>query len=664
MACNYGLNPDGALLVFQDVIRFSLMTFDQDPSAGTGVTSGAPYSVLNPPFDGMWSYFLNWGGGGAATPALGNPVGCLTTAAYEVGARNPAAPPWEGRMVPFSPPDDADGPRETQNQQLRSILSATRPYGGTPIAGMFDDARTFLWNDPNGPGKNDPSVACPNGRKQFIILLTDGAPNLDLRPSCDPNNVDGVPSTPCPYNQPETVAQALLTGGAGHQPIETFVIGFAVSSGVDQGGTLVQCSQLDPNGTQCTNPTPSLAACCKLDKIAVNGQPPTAAHPHAYFVDTPGDLQKAISDILATIAGSGVTTRTLPSYSTVTANIASSGSTNANQSTFNSFFYPASTTNAGLLLSVGNPWHGDIQRSRFLCSAPTAPTTPVPAAGDDFAQNLGAGGTRHFIAFQPASPAGRRKRDHQALRERHDRARRARQLQRDAVLGHGDRHRRDDHPCGAQAGTRSEILPVHLGDRPGHGLAERHAVRRHATRLHVRPVLQRRAVGLPLRGTHGRARVRRDLPRDARCHRASRGPSARRLVRSVPHVASGGPPGMGTVTPPVRDTIVYAATTDGLLHAFWADQNQLAQNEEWALLPPAVMPQLLSSYPGANLQLLDGTPVVKDVICDPTAGRDRHQPVAHDARGGLRPGPARLLRHRHHQPGLRQDLRQPVRDGG
>ena len=65
-----------------------------------------------------------------------------------------------------------------------------------------------------------------------------------------------------------------------HSPL---VVGFAVSSGTDQGGTLVHCSQLNPSGADCISPTSSLAPCCELQKIAVAGQPPTN-NPHAYFV--------------------------------------------------------------------------------------------------------------------------------------------------------------------------------------------------------------------------------------------------------------------------------------------------------------------------------------------------------------------------------------------
>src|SRR5882672_1278366 len=55
--CSYKLNSDGALSSFQDLMRFGLMTFDQDPDPAIGVSTGANPQVSAAPFQGMWSYF-------------------------------------------------------------------------------------------------------------------------------------------------------------------------------------------------------------------------------------------------------------------------------------------------------------------------------------------------------------------------------------------------------------------------------------------------------------------------------------------------------------------------------------------------------------------------------------------------------------------------------
>ena len=44
--------------------------------------------------------------------------------------------------------------------------------------------------------------------------------------------------------------------------------------------------------------------------------------------------------------------------------------------------------------------------------------------------------------------------------------------------------------------------------------------------------------------------------------------------------------------------------------------SSLTNNEIWALMPPAVMPSILASYPSSHEFLLDGSPVVKDVVWD------------------------------------------------
>jgi type IV pilus assembly protein PilY1 len=633
MACQFALNADGALLAYQDILRFSFMTFDQDPSPGTGVSSSSPWSVVNPAFTGMWSYFPNWGGGGTAAPVTGNPVGCVPQS-YEVGARNPAAPPWEGRLVPFSPSSDAAAARETQNQQIRSVLSATRPYGATPMAGMLADAMTYLWTDPTGPGiaTNDEYIA--NGcRQQYIIILTDGAPNEDLRPQC---GTQDNPSAPCPYNQPYTTVANLLAGGAGHQPIQTFVIGFAVSSGTDQGGTLVKCATLNPSSTDClaANVTPSLAPCCELQKIAIAGQPPLGAllpngqnqtvAPRAYFADTAGDLQAALSAILAQIS-EGQTTRAVPAYSAVTSNITyTAGSTASNQNTFYASFSPGvPTASTGALSSTAIPWTGDIRRQRYICSQTPPLQNVTPSLGDDFGQDLAVTATRHFIAIQPSTTPT---------------------LDPTATIRPYDTAPGDG--LGTYTGTQYEdtaanivsaITPTDLGLPTSAQACQYTSTLGNGTGW-LNPT---QCAAMLLDFTFGQAFSASGFPFVSRTGTTAQGEALAfgGLYHASPVVV--GPPGSllhddsydlfrtwsQTTTPSfasssanVRDTIVYAATTDGLLHAFWSDEPNLASNEEWAFLPPAVMPQLLSAYPGANQFLLDGTPIVKDVIWDRPQG--------------------------------------------
>jgi type IV pilus assembly protein PilY1 len=81
-----------------------------------------------------------------------------------------------------------------------------------------------------------------------------------------------------------------------------------------------------------------------------------------------------------------------------------------------------------------------------------------------------------------------------------------------------------------------------------------------------------------------------------------------------------------------RPFVLYTSTNDGFLHAFKVapsdpkdDDKVIGQgpklNELWAFVPPAVLPFLRGQYPFTHQALLDGVPVVKDVVAtDPVSG--------------------------------------------
>src|SRR5690606_3258841 len=109
----------------------------------------------------------------------GLPEGCVVPEPFEVGARNAAAPPWEGRLVPFGKPNPTLVEHTQRNQQVEKVLLTTRPYGASPLAGLLHDAYQFLTLDDTddeltyvGP-QADPLVR-DNCRQQVVILLTDG----------------------------------------------------------------------------------------------------------------------------------------------------------------------------------------------------------------------------------------------------------------------------------------------------------------------------------------------------------------------------------------------------------------------------------------------------------------------------------------------------------
>jgi type IV pilus assembly protein PilY1 len=613
---------DGAIPSSTALMRFGLMTFDQDPSASTGVTIGATPTVVGSAyvdsqstsfgaFSGMWSYYPGWNTGAACT-LYGNPPNCTNPTLYAVGARNPAAPPWEGRMMPFPATNDL-ATQETNNQNVASVILASRPYGATPLAGMLAGAEYYYWNDPNGPQKKDPLVYCGT-RPQYIIILTDGAPNLDMEPACSQG---GTPPGHCPFETPDAIVGEMNAGMGGNSPITTYVIGFAVSSATIDS-TLYNCATLAQNGMLngiCADAqTDQARACCELQKIAVAGSKNiftdgvNAPNPNptpAFFADTPGALQKALSDILANIA-KDATTRTPPIQSASTQGAYADPTS---PQTIVSQQYSASFNP-----SPGLPLTGDIIRTRDLCQQDSTtgnygvtPAAYDPTQGDDFGQNLNsnAGKPRTFIAFQP-DLMGNGKVDPTATIRPYV----------SSTVADGFGQYRATTYAGAATDVIPNISPSALGITTACPYSSS------ATSIPVVPGLTTaQCATMTLDYVFGQQSFTSNpgnFPFVSRYGRALGG-----IYHASPIVV--GPPGTLLQDPGYsgfqgtwqkRDGILYAATTDGLLHAFWSDETKLENNERWAMLMPAVMTNLYASYPSSPNLLLDGSPVVKDVAWD------------------------------------------------
>ena len=398
--CSYSQASDGQLDNIRDFIRLGLMTFDSDISGQTGVIATPPLATGNvvsgSPFLGEWSYLAG------GTKRQGRPLGCATLSDFDVGARHWAAPPWEGRMVRF-PSATADiFELETVNDQIQQVLNATRPYGATPIDGMMDDAADYLTGSTVGPWSGTVATGqdyyVRNGcREQYIILLTDGAPNLDMRPDCQGGGV-------CPFASTASGTATTLYGNAGGKHVSTFVIGFSVNGtanypdanngfpallpstdknckGWYNNATPLLGGQGDPKNmaTVCGTLNPlkgsTAAACCQLNEIALAGTGgPTSSTRHGpYFAEAQSDLSLAFASILAQVVRTA-STRTVPGYSPV-ATISGGPLTG----TFVASFIP----------DAQKPWSGEIDRERFTCSS-TIPPAPQPVSqsisqGDSYA---------------------------------------------------------------------------------------------------------------------------------------------------------------------------------------------------------------------------------------------------------------------------------------
>lgn len=607
-SCTFDQAEDGQLDISKDWVRFGLMTFDNEPGPTNDQT-------------GRWSYSI--GGtrqGRVANDPLGN---ACATVDYEVGSRSTAAPEWEGPFIPFPDQNASLADIRNQNERIQRALLALRPHGATPIDAMLEDAKNYFMTDPTGPNFVD-DYAKGDCRDQYIILLTDGAPNTNLRPNCEGNG--GL----CPYAKATATVSSMYTAA---RSIPTYVIGFSVndangnpsafpaphttckgwysaSVGGQSGAAAAAafagaCSAANPPRDS------AAAACCSLNEIAVNG----SGGP-AYFAENQSDLAKAMADILARI-GIGVTTRTVPTFSGV-----------YGASSLSATFYPAFSPRAGA------PWQGGVRRERFVCSgANRVEVTPSQADGDDYEFNLaeqGAASRRRVLIVNPDEIAPTTNID-------------ARLSVRPFATGATDFASGGGTSKLTSASISSaftsfydarvfETLPtscrksVDPNPPSGPSLNIPALSALDCAKLAYGFAIAEDSSTLNFTGGYNFSRMRcppYDLYADPNNPAPPGGCSA---FGAVFHA---NPTYLPPPTAPLRDEsyqafalkykdrphTLFVATTDGLLHAFKADQVGSAHNiEMWSFIPPAVLPDLPANVPRGDQTILDGAPVVRDLV--------------------------------------------------
>lgn len=597
LSCNFsqGAN-DGILDAYDSAVRFGLMTFDTSLDPGMGTTAAAPGSAsadLTSGAAGLWSYISSYS---TTNGVKGAPVACEPTF-QEVGARNAAAPPWEGRMVNFGNPANGLSAQLKKREQIEEILLATRPYGATPIAGMLQDAADFFWKDSSvdqdpepagatldfGP-KQDPYVlgGC---RDQAILLLTDGQPNLDLRPHCEATLEEPVEL--CPFLLPEEVAERLVGKDATNKfakNIPTYVVGFALDA-VSVGGETKECTDLeDADCEGIPDDAHGLQACCTLRKIAIAGAP-AGQDGKAYFASDRDALRAALNEILSDL---------VPGASRTQVVSATGGGGNFR---FSSGFKPLRSTT----------WRGELLRQRFTCEAatdgPKVPTAEAvdPGSGDDFIHNVNKHyADRRFYTYKGTVDGG--------------------------VIHSADPIRpllTSDDGLGTYGG--SSFYGDTSGFASGVGPAAMDIGSADCGSMNANTCAQhylKWVVGLD----NGTANSR--CPTTGTCNvvgdilhstpQVVNRPSA--LVESESYARF-------ALLNATRPVVLYTSTNDGFLHAFKvasndpaetsdADQvkNDSVNNELWAFAPPAVLSKFPSLYPNNHQLLLDGVPVIKDVV--------------------------------------------------
>ena len=718
--CNWtGQNADGILDIFAGLARFGMMTFDTLPDPGTGSTL-TPATQINGPTGtaGMWSYFHNWQsttppGTPAAPsappnpntnrPAAGNPDACGTAGYMEVGARNASAPPWEGPMVPFGDWTTDTGVAQT-NAKIQLEILSMRPFGATPIAGLVDDANEFLFGDTSlMPGQTGstaiafgPSGPNPDGstgdqswkagcRKTFMILLTDGEPNLDLRGvsgNCDASPA-GSPPGHCPYLPPDqTLYNMRVTPPMTSQSVTTYVVGFAMSRPAalaQVNASYTSCAQLTP--VDC-NPAPpatvplGVRPCCTLQKLATAGADPldpvflpgndpvsgSHATPHAFFADTPGQLKQ----VLATILTQGIgkrTARTTPVYAIAPSDPTAQGNLPANGRALSYHF--AASFNVTSSASTGNVaqggganglWSGNLVRERNACDSTgvVSAVTPDPTKGDDFAHNLNNNpvSTRKFFTAIGTTSGSQINSDWT--------------IRPNLPMDDGFGLSIPVPAAPVPALTAGNNFPTLMQNYPAaFGVATGNDPNCHsAFGIPSQPqTCVSYAVNWAIGGDNtalGANAPSRD-PASSYCTSIPNLNCSRlgAIYHSTPVVV--GPPreflrddtytayanSAGVVTQP---EVLYVATMDGQLHAFKVSSTTTADtpfvdtdavnNELWTFFPPAVLQHLLPNFNTGGANLLDGSPVVADV---PSLYAVGHAPPVFERTPGSAPQWHRVL---------------------
>jgi type IV pilus assembly protein PilY1 len=591
---------DGLLDVFRDRARFGLMTFDSLPSKEVGINGNSIDAAKG--IQGHWSYFPGWDSGGGGH-AKGKPELCATDQEIEVGVRNPAAPPWEGRLIGFGDPAASALTVAQRNEQIQQAIMAVRPYGATPLAGMLSDAEHFFFQD-NTPDKsvtgqvalgpmNDPYVlgGC---RQQFVILLTDGIPNLDLRPGCRNNN-PGPPDGTCPFSEPSAVAKRLYSQYPNKQ-VRTFVVGFAVSS-ADTGGPInLDCKGLTgQNDAVCINPaTEAVRACCEMAKIAYEGG---TGKPR--FADNKQELRKALNDILSEVSQS-TTSRTTPVF-------ASAGSAGGGYSGGSGV--AAYNILTSFKVSTGGLWRGVLERQRYTCDKDSGVYTVVPQPisedqGDRFAVNMTLNqSSRRFITVVPDVISKQPDAEHS--------------VRRLGTIADGIGNLSALQINGLQGDFYSSNIAGAMELAVGNAAQSVCGTIKTPVSVNdCRNRILRWYTGLPM--VDGSLFDRVDSPMGS-------------IFHSTPVVV--GPPSEFLRDESYsafadkyknRAPVVYTATTDGQLHAFKLGasspndtvkvDSKAVNNELWSFIPPAVLTDLKTIYPGVERRLLDVPIFARDVV--------------------------------------------------
>ncbi|HSC88088.1 MAG TPA: PilC/PilY family type IV pilus protein, partial [Polyangiaceae bacterium] len=604
----------GLINALGSVVRFGLMTFDTLPNRErgySGIVTDYPNGVK-----GAFSYYLN------SDYATGRPADCSTYQDVEVGVRNAAAPAWEGRMVAFGNPKASDADNNDRHDRIKRVLLATRPYGATPIAGALSDAQTFFWDDqdkdpldptgtqyfsPEGGSDTEGDLYVKNEcRDQYIILLTDGEPNLDLREDCSrtPTN----PSLPgkCPFDTPEVIADELAKGMGGKK-VKTYVVGFAADV-YNVGAGNVDCKADNFDMSVCSNKplldtNNALKVCCKLHSIAIAG-----GTEKAYFASDATTLQTELAAVLSDIVKTGTASATQPVLSPRVSTPSRAGGAVA-------FRLLTSYT-------IGDStrlWRGNIERQRFLCkNGLPEPQNMSATEGDDISSNVTtARSTRTIMSFLPEEASAGIMHPQRSVRPN---------VATDVADGLATYGRAGAQisgtPSSFVSAVTSSAMEANLTQGGCNGMANADA---------CRTAMLNWSLGITTTGE-----TRCSGSGDPNCSViADIMHSTPTIVDRPSSLPSNASYQAFMTANTKRAMMAYTSSNDGYLHALQLAANhaddsaytdKAANNERYAFIPPAIFPSLQTQYPNKPSKLLDGPPIVLDVPAEKGGFNDDYYP--------------------------------------
>ncbi len=588
-------NGDGILDTYSTRVKFGLMTYDNVPtlrtqSALVPLPTYTAMTGLAATSDGDFSY------GNTTDFEL---PGCAVPYGMNNGARNESALGY-GRL--YSPGADSSDP-EVRALAIQNELLALRPYGATPTASMLADLEYMIDNHPDvaprlsGGTTGDVYFNC---RERYVILLTDGYPNADMRGApyfCENSAAGGS----CPVDEPEVIAHRLCNPAGTTCTGEVagiFVVGFNVSGDAD--------------------------AVARLNLIAANG-----GTGQAYFADDLASLRTALATVLDQ-AAPGTTSRAVPALASTAAT-----SSVALQSQFNAGFE---------IGDAGGPWSGVLERKRTQCNGTTPEEQRIDAT-DRFEDILNArsAATRAIYTVVPAAAANStgylygtsNSIPSTGLGITSSGGNNGNNGQGGASCTPGGGNGGGGNGGGGNGGGNANGG----GNGGGNGnnanpyaIAETNLVTTSfstdnaaltAAHLGVGTETERQNVINWIRGNRGSVSKLGDIyhssPVVVGRPEFNLPDESYNEFRRLPEVEN-------------RPSVLYVGTNDGMLHAFAAESititagphagRQIAAGEElWAFIPPVVLPRLKDATT-SHQWMVDGTPYVRDVFFRRLPGQD------------------------------------------